>query len=65
MRNAFRLLSREYERPGMIRFERVKEFFQEMGGISEIEIFQLTSQLQPFCEEDGYFNFEEFVSASF
>ena len=42
VRNAFRLLSKEYERPGMIRLERVKEFFQEMG-LTDMEIVQLTS----------------------
>ena len=37
VRNAFRLLSREYERPGMIKLDRVKEFFAEIG-ITDMEI---------------------------
>ena len=41
VRNAFRLLSKEYERPGMIKLERVKEFFAEIG-ITDMEIVQLT-----------------------
>ena len=64
VRNAFRLLSREYERPGMIKLERVKEFFQEMG-LVDMEIMQLTNQLTPLCDADGFFNFEEFITNSF
>ena len=37
VRNAFRLLSHEYDRPGMIKLARVREFFQEMG-ITDMEI---------------------------
>jgi len=31
VKNAFRLLSREYEKPGMIKLDRVKEILAEMG----------------------------------
>ena len=44
VKNAFRLLSKEYERPNMIRLERVKEILTEMG-ITDLEIVQLTTQL--------------------
>ena len=42
IRNAFRLLSKEYDRPGMVSLSRVREFFNEMG-LSELEIVQLTT----------------------
>ena len=64
VKNAFRLLSKEYERAGMIRLERVKEILTEMG-ITDIEIVQLTTQLQSLCDAEGYFNFENFVSSAF
>ena len=41
VRNAFRLMSREYDRPGWVSIARVREFFYEMG-LSELEIVQLT-----------------------
>ena len=63
VKNAFRLLSKEYDKPGMIRLERVKEILTEMG-ISELEIVQLTTQLEGLCV-DGYFNFEKFVKEAF
>ena len=44
VKNAFRLLSKEYERPNMIRLERVREILTEMG-ITDLEIVQLTTQL--------------------
>ena len=44
VKNAFRLLSKEYERPGMIKLDRVKELLTEMG-ITDMEIVQLTTQL--------------------
>ena len=37
VKNAFRLLSKEYDRPGWIKLERVKEILTEMGQ-TEIEI---------------------------
>jgi len=64
VKNAFRLLSKEYDRPGMIRLERVKEILQEMG-ITDMEIVQLTTQLQVLCNAEGYFNFEDFVTSAF
>ena len=64
IRNAFRLLSKEYDRPGMVSLSRVREFFNEMG-LSELEIVQLTTQLQPLCGVDGYFDFEDFVTKAF
>ena len=44
VKNAFRLLSREYEKPGMIKLDRVKEILAEMG-LQDVEIMQLTNQL--------------------
>ena len=64
VKNAFRLLSKEYDRPGWIKLERVKEILTEMGQ-SETEIIQLTSQLNTLCDDQGMFNFEEFVKAAF
>ena len=64
VKNAFRLLSKEYVREGMIKLDRVKEILTEIG-ISDLEIVQLTTQLQPLVKEDGYFNFEEFVNSAF
>ena len=37
VKNAFRLLSKEYENPGKISLQRVKEILTEMG-ISDLEI---------------------------
>ena len=64
--NAFRLLSKEYERPGWIRIDRVREILAEMG-LEDVEIIQLTSQLEARCDgdENGMFNFEEFVESAF
>ena len=63
--NAFRLLSKEYERPGWIKIDRVKEILAEMG-LDDVDIIQLTSQLENRCkEDDGMFNFEEFVEDAF
>ena len=42
VKNAFRLLSKEYDSPGYIKISRVKEILAEMG-LSDIEIAQLTS----------------------
>ena len=64
VKNAFRLLSKEYERPGWIKVERVVEILKEMG-LKEIEVVHLTTQLQNLEKEDGMFNFEEFVKDSF
>ena len=66
VKNAFRLLSKEYdpEREDMIRLERVKEILTEMG-ITDLEIVQLTTQLQGLCDADGYFNFKKFVEYAF
>ena len=42
VKNAFRLLSKEYDKPGMIKLERVKEILAEMG-LQDVEILQLTN----------------------
>ena len=62
--NSFRLLSKEYDREGMIKIDRVKEILLEMG-INDLEVTQLTTQLQSLQDSDGYFNFEEFVKSAF
>ena len=66
VKNAFRLLSKNYEseRPNQIKIDRVKEILTEMG-ITDLEIVQLTTQLQGLCDTDGYFNFENFVRDAF
>ena len=66
VKNAFRLLSKNYDsdKPGMIKIERVKEILTEMG-ITDLEIVQLTTQLQGLCDSEGYFNFENFVKEAF
>ena len=37
VKNAFRLLSKEYDRPGWIKLERVKEILAEMG-LDDVDI---------------------------
>ena len=64
VKNSFRLLSKEYVREGMIKLERVKEILTEMG-LTDIEVVQLTAQLQSLVDDQGYFNFEDFVSSAF
>ena len=64
VKNAFRLLSKEYERPGWIKLDRVKEILAEMG-LADVDIIQLTNQLQSQCDGDGMFNFEDFVKSAF
>eukprot|EP00347_Sterkiella_histriomuscorum_P015154 403358114 len=64
VKNAFRLLSKEYERPGFIRLDRVKDILGEMG-LQDVEILQLTNQLNSLCDDHGMFNFEEFVKSAF
>ena len=64
VKNAFRLLSKEYDRPNMIKIDRVKEILQEMG-ITELEIAQLTAQLDQHKTADGYFDFEQFIKGAF
>ena len=64
VKNAFRLLSKEYDRPGWIKLERVKEILAEMG-LNDVDIIQLTNQLQSQCDNEGMFNFEEFVKSAF
>ena len=46
MKNAFRLLSKEYDKDkaGKIKLDRVKEILTEMN-IPDIDIIQLTNQL--------------------
>ena len=34
-------------------------------GVSDLEVVQLTTQLQSLCDNEGYFNFEEFVKSAF
>lgn len=63
VKNSFRLLSKEYEREGWIKLDRVKEILTEMG-VTDMEVVQLTTQLNALTE-DGYFNFEEFVKDAF
>ena len=41
VKNAFRLLSKEYERENCIKLDRVKEILVEMG-VSDLEVTQLT-----------------------
>ena len=50
VKNAFRLLSKEYTRPGWIKIERVKEILTEMG-LSDVDIIQLTNQLNSLCDD--------------
>ena len=67
VKNAFRLLSKEYDRPGWIKLERVKEILAEMG-LDDVDIIQLTNQLESQCEGEGdnkMFNFEDFVKSAF
>ena len=64
VKNAFRLLSKEYDRPGWIKLDRVKEILAEMG-LADVDIIQLTNQLQSQCDGEGMFNFEEFVKSAF
>ena len=64
VKNAFRLLSKEYNRPGWIKIDRVKEILTEMG-LSDVDIIQLTNQLNTLCDDQGMFNFEEFVKSAF
>ena len=64
VKNAFRLLSKEYDRPGWIKLERVKEILAEMG-LSDVDIIQLTNQLKGLCDDKEMFNFEEFVKSAF
>ncbi len=42
VKNSFRLLSKEYNKDGHIKLERVKEILTEMG-ISDLEVVQLTT----------------------
>ena len=42
VKNAFSLLSREYDNPGHIKIDRLKEILSEMG-ITDLEIVQLTT----------------------
>lgn len=63
VKNAFRLLSKEYDKSGWIRLDRVKDILSEMG-LQDVEILQLTNQLNSLCE-DGMFNFEDFVKSAF
>ena len=62
--NSFRLLSKEYDKEGHIKIDRVKEILVEMG-ITDAEVTQLTTQLQSLQDADGYFNFEDFVKSAF
>ena len=64
VKNAFRLLSKEYDRPGWIKLDRVKEILAEMG-LADVDIIQLTNQLQSQCDSEGMFNFEDFVKSAF
>ena len=64
MKNAFRLLSKEYVKDDMIKLERVKEILTEMG-LTDMEVVQLTTQLTSLCDDQGYFDFNTFVSSAF
>ena len=48
----------------MIKVDRVREILTEMG-ITDLEIVQLTTQLEGLKNEEGYFNFEQFVKDAF
>ena len=48
----------------MIKLERVKEILAEMG-LADVDIIQLTNQLNSQCDANGMFNFEEFVRSAF
>ena len=65
VKNAFSLLSREYNEPGMIKIDRLKEILSEMG-ITDLEIVQLTTQLHAFVDtKTGYFRYKEFVDSAY
>ena len=64
VKNSFRLLSKEYEKPGFIHLDRVKEILEEMG-LQDVEIMQLTNQLNNLTGTDGKFDFEKFVGDAF
>ena len=34
-------------------------------GLADVDIIQLTNQLQSQCDGDGMFNFEDFVKSAF
>jgi len=42
VKNSFRLLSKEYEKDGFIKLERVKEILLEIG-VPDLEVIQLTT----------------------
>jgi Ca2+-binding EF-hand superfamily protein len=64
VKNAFRMLSKEYgERDGMIHKTRIRELLEDIG-VDEVEVQTLLSQLEPDCK-DGWLNFEEFVDRQF
>ena len=48
----------------MIKLDRVKEILAEMG-LKDVDIIQLTNQLNSLTDENGMFNFEEFVNSAF
>jgi len=64
VKNAFRLLSKEYSKMGHIKIDRIQEILKEQN-LQDHEIFMLTSQLTALCDEEGYINFEELVKNSF
>ena len=64
VKNSFRLLSKEYGRTDQMTIDRVRQILQEMG-MEEPEIDIITSELQAECDEDGYFDFNKFVSQAF
>ena len=65
VKNAFALLSREYEKPGEIKIDRLKEILSEMG-ITDLEIVQLTTQLHGFVDQKtGYFQYKAFVDSAY
>ena len=64
VKNAFRLLSKEYTRENMISLTRVKELLQEMG-LTDLEVVQLTSQLTGLRDSDDMIDFNAFVDSAF
>ena len=64
VKNAFRLLSKEYEKENKIKVGRIKEVLAEMG-LGDLEIVQLTTQLNSMADSEGYIDFNEFVDSAF
>ena len=65
VKNAFRMLSKEYgDKDGLIHRSRIKDLLEEIG-VDAVEAAALVGQLEAEFRPDGYLDFETYIDKQY